>query len=227
MKTLNNRTIMRISLVAIMFIFAIKVEAQKLVEFGVRYMPTLSNVQMKSSSGGTVEGKATLGYGVGVMFGVNFTKHFSLQSEIIYSSVSQKYSEQDVERTINLKYINIPLLVSLNTNKYGPVNLNIVAGPQLGLNVGSSVNTSNNDGTITSQAVLSVKSSDIGFAYGLGIDFGLNTTQTVRLGLGFRAVRGLIDISDNEVQTKDGDYYIVDNAKVKTNAGYIGLSILF
>jgi opacity protein-like surface antigen len=107
------------------------------------------------------------------------------------------------------------------------VNLNIVAGPQLGLNVGSSVNTSASDGTVTSQAVLSVKTSDIGFAYGIGIDFGLNTSQTVRLGLGYRAVRGLIDISDNDEQAKGDDYYIVDQAKVKTNAGYIGLSILF
>jgi hypothetical protein len=182
---------------------------------------------MKTSTGGTVEGKATLGYGVAAILGYNFSKNFSLQGEIIYSSISQKYSEMNVERTINLKYINIPLLFSLNTNKYGPVNLNIVAGPQLGLNVGSSVNTSSNEGTVTSQAVLSVKKSDIGFAYGIGIDFGLNEAQTVRLGLGYRAVRGLMDISDNnKVQVKD-DYYIVDNAKVKTNAAYIGLSILF
>ena len=192
---------MRILFVTLILAFALKADAQKKVELGFRYMPTISQFEMNTSSGGVVKGEATLGYGIGAFLGFNFTNHVGLQGEIIYSSVSQKYKEQEVERKITLKYINIPLLFSLNTNKSGPVNLNLVGGPQIGLNVGSDVNTSGGNGTYTSQAVLSVKKSDIGVAYGAGIDFALNESQTFRLGLGYRGVIGLIDISDNNQTT--------------------------
>ena len=133
----------------------------------------------------------------------------------------------DVEREINLKYINIPLLFSLNSGKSNPVNLNIVAGPQIGLSVGSSVNSTGGNGTYTSQAVLSIKKSDIGVAYGAGIDFGLNEALTFRLGLGFRGVLGLVDISDNNKTAVKDTYYVVDQTKIKTYSGYLGISFLF
>ena len=227
MKHPKNKIIKRISFVIILFAFALKAEAQKKVEFGLRYMPTVSSFEMKTSSGGTVKGQATLGYGVGAFLGFNFTDHVGIQGEIIYSSISQKYKEMDVEREINLKYINIPLLFSLNSGKSNPVNLNIVAGPQIGLSVGSSVNSTGGNGTYTSQAVLSIKKSDIGVAYGAGIDFGLNEALTFRLGLGFRGVLGLIDISDNNKTADKDTYYIVDQSKIKTYSGYLGISFLF
>jgi opacity protein-like surface antigen len=227
MKKIKNKFNMRSALIAILFLFSLNAEAQKKMEFGIRYMPTISDFEMNSSTGGTVNGEATLGYGVGALLGYNFSKNVSLQGEIIYSSISQKYTENSVEHKVNLKYINIPLLLSLNTNKYGPVNLSLVGGPQIGLNVGSSVNSTGGDGTYSSQAIVSIKKSDIGVAYGLGIDFGLNEPQTVRLGLGYRGVLGLIDISDDSKTPTSEEYYIVEQAKVKTYSLYVGLSILF
>ena len=227
MKNLENKISIRISLVALLLVFSVNAEAQKKVEFGLRYMPTVSSFEMNTSTGGTVKGEATFGYGVGAFLGFNFTNHVGIQGEIIYSSISQKYKEQNVERKINLKYINIPFLFSLNTNKAGPVNVNFVGGPQIGLNVGSSVNTTGGDGTYTSQAVLSIKKSDLGLAYGFGLDFGLNNAQTFRLGLGYRGVLGLIDISDNSKTTETDSYYIIDQTHLKTHAIYFGLSLLF
>jgi hypothetical protein len=226
MRKIMNKISIYSLLVMTAILFSSGVMAQKKAEIGFRFMPTLSAFSVNTSSGGTVKGEAKLGYGVGFLLGWNFSKNVSVQGEIIYSSISQKYVDQDIEHDINLKYINIPLLLSLNTNKYGPVNLSLVGGPQLGLNVGSSVSSTGGDGTYTSQAVISIKKGDIGVAYGLGIDFGLNTDQTVRLGLGYRAVQGLIDISDDSEQLESDSYYIVDKAKVKTQAVYVGLSLL-
>ncbi|MBK5283956.1 MAG: PorT family protein, partial [Bacteroidia bacterium] len=196
MKNLKNK-IMCVSVSALLLVPALKADAQK-GELGLRFMPTFSSFEMKTSSGGTVSGGITLGYGFGAFGAFNFSEHVGIQLEAQYIAVSQKYKEVDVERQINLRYFNIPLLLSLNTGKTKPINLNLVVGPQLGLSVGSDIHVSGGgEGSETTKAILSVKTSDVGFAYGAGLDFGLNPSQTFRLGLGFRGVYGLFDISDN------------------------------
>jgi opacity protein-like surface antigen len=224
MKTKQN-LILALSLTAVSLIGAINTNAQK-VEIGLRYMPTVSALDLQTSTGGTVKGEATLGYGVGALLGYNFTNHIGIQGEIIYSSTSQKYTEKDVVTELHLKYVNVPLLLSLNTSKLSSVNLNVVAGPQIGFNVGANVNTSGGDGIYNSQAEVSVKKSDIGLAYGAGLDFGLNETKTMRLGIGFRGVFGLIDISDNSQTQTTESYYVLDKTNLKTYSAYIGFSII-
>lgn len=88
------------SVTALLLSITLKANAQK-AEFGLRFMPTISKFEMKSSSGGTIKGQATLGYGIGALLGYNFSNHFGIQREVIYSIVTQKYKEQDVEHKIN------------------------------------------------------------------------------------------------------------------------------
>ena len=239
MKNLKNKIIFCASVVALLCAGTLNVGAQETanvpatqpsfhaVELGVRFMPTFSSFEMKSSSGGKVSGQVTLGYGGGAFLGINFSEHVGIQGEILYFSISQKYKESNnAERSINLRYVNIPLLLSLNTGKSKPVNFNVVAGPQIGLSAGSSVHSSGGDGTTTAEGVLVVKKGDLGFAYGAGLDFCLNPSHTCRLGIGFRGVYGLLDISDNSRTTTTNSYYLLDRTHIKTYSAYIGLSIL-
>src|SRR5688572_17308407 len=160
--------------------------------FGVRLMPTLTSLQY-SENEGVVETSFILGYGAGILLGTNFNENVGLQGEIIYSQLAQKYKTGgDIERKVKLNYINVPLLLSLNTGIHNPINLNFVIGPQLGLNTGSSVEVSDGAEADSVHAVLAVKRGDIGFAYGVGIDFG----SEVKFSVGFRGVYGLVDISD-------------------------------
>ena len=62
-------------------------------EFGMRFMPTFSGLTLNTGDGGTTKGTANLGFGVGAFFAYNFTTHMGVQLEGIYSSFSQKYSE--------------------------------------------------------------------------------------------------------------------------------------
>ncbi len=224
MKNLKIENKVKMLIAGLFLTFASGVAAQK-VELGFRVMPTFTAMEFNTSDGGTVKAEGKLGWGVGGFLGVNFTNHVGVQLEVIYTTLSQQYKEADISHDITLKYINIPLLLSLNTGKDKPVNLNVVVGPQIGLNVGSEINSQSNDGTTSAQAQLDVKKSDIGFAFGAGIDFGL--TSTVRLGLGYRGVRGLIDISDKSNALTTDNYYVLDRTKTITNAGYIGISLLF
>ncbi len=198
------------------------------VEFGLRFMPTLSNFQMQTYEGGTVAGQATFGYGAGGVLGFNFTKHAGMQVEFLYNSLSQKFRDQDLDKQINVRYLSIPLLFSLNTGKQNRVNLNLVLGPQIGMNLGSEIVNTGSSGDIdTITFVLATKTTDFGFAYGGGIEFTLNELETIRLDLGFRGVYGLMNISDNSKPIADNSKYIIGMTKVRTQAIYIGFSFLF
>jgi len=225
MKISKNKIISGLSVAALVFIFVFQVKAQNF-EIGLRFMPTFFSIEMKNSSGGNVTGEGVVGFGIGGFFGYNFSEHFGVQGEIIYSTIGQKYEELDVVRQVNLAYINIPLLFSYNTGKTEPVNFNIVLGPQIGINAGTNLKI-NNTGPTVKEAKLTVMASDLGIAYGAGVDFGLNSAKTIRLGAGFRGVYGLIDISDNSQTLVTNQYFILDKTKIITYSAYVGLSWLF
>jgi opacity protein-like surface antigen len=198
-----------------------------IMELGIRLMPTLSAFDMQTSNGGTIKGEVTLGWGIGTLLAFNFTNHIGIQGEVIYNSLSQKYKDQDLDREINVRYINVPVLLSLNTGKSRPVNLNAVVGPQFGFNIGSSIKGSGGSGSDTLTAVLATKKSDFGFAYGAGLEFALNEDRNVRMDLGFRGVYGFVNISDTNQTSNDGGVFILDRANVRTYSAYLGITLLF
>ncbi|MBK6861899.1 MAG: PorT family protein [Saprospiraceae bacterium] len=226
MNLLNIKLGVKFIPVAIMVLYSLSGFSQH-AEFGLRFMPNFTSVNLRNSGGGTVTGEVTLGYGFGALLGFNFTNHVGIQGELIYNSLSQKYRENEVEHNIKLRYVNIPLLLSLNTGKQSLVSFNVVAGPQIGISVGSRLTSTGGDGTSTGKAVLSVKKGDLGFAYGAGLDFGIAAAGMLRLGLGFRGVIGLIDISDNSGSVTTNSYYILDRTHIKSYSGYVGVSYLF
>ncbi|MCE9540436.1 MAG: PorT family protein [Bacteroidetes bacterium] len=194
---------------------------------GVRLMPTVSNIKVQNSDGNSVNGEAVLSFGYGGLLGYNFTKHIGLQLEVLYTTLSRKYPDHTLNREIDIHYVNIPLLLSLNVNRTSAVNLNVVVGPQLGVNVGSSVSTQGTaNGNSNTTAVLAVKENDFGVAYGAGLDFGLNATRTIRFDIGFRGVNGLIDISDRDKTLETDSYYILQKKRTQSYAGYIGFTFL-
>lgn len=212
-------------------------------EFGVRYMPSYSVLKFRTAEGGVQKGKFIVGQGFGILLAIN-SKHVGLQLEGIYNSLAQKYRDKGLDRKVHMNYINIPLLITLNTNKSKPVNFHIAVGPQLGLNVGTKFETvgggtgsgssmvgystrSSSTGVDTLQAILAIKKSDFGVAYGAGIEFALIPARTLRLDIGFRGVAGLVDISDKSATTVTKQYYILDRTMTQTYSGYIGLSFLF
>lgn len=194
---------------------------------GARFMPTISSVKLHNASGNTIKGEFIVSYGYGGLVGLNFSNNFGLQLEGIYNELSQKYKDQNLERKIQIKYLNFPLLLSLNTGRLNMVNLNIVGGPQFGLNVGSSVTTTGSGEIDTVHAILAIKKSDFGLAYGAGLDFGLNKKRTARLDIGFRGVYGLINISDESGTIETGQYYILQKTHIETYSAYLGFLFLF
>lgn len=197
------------------------------VELGARFMPTYSSFDVRRYNNNVVEGTLTYGLGWGGLIAVNYDEHIGLQGEVIYQELSQEFRDREVDHIVRLNYVNIPLLISLNTGKGNMVNLNFSGGPQVGINVGSEVEVKDVKGTDTLNAILAVKQGDFGFAYGAGLEFGFGKSRAVHLDIGFRGVFGLVDISDKSKSITTDEYYILDRAHVQTYAGYIGLTVGF
>ncbi len=194
------------------------------VELGARLLPTFSSLSVQTYDGDVVQGKATMSIGYGAMLGLNLSKNVGVQGEVNYNKISQKYKDQSLERIVHVDYINIPILLSLNTDKSRMVNLNLVAGPQFGINVGSSTSVNGSRETDTLRAVVAVKQNDFGFAYGAGLETMLNPSHSIRLDLGFRGFYGLVDIDDKS----SGDTFnVIVRASRKAYGGYAGISFLF
>lgn len=194
---------------------------------GVRGLMTFTSLKVKGLGDGAIETSYKAGYGGGGVLGVNLTKNFGLQLEVLYSSLSQSFKDESgFEREFKVNYINVPLLLMLNTDASKGLNLNICVGPQLGLNTGSSIDKMQQGAGVDSvNAVLAVKSGDIGFAYGAGLDFLIG--DALKLSIGFRGVRGLVDISDNSQNITTNEYYVLDRAHVNTYSGYAGVALCF
>jgi len=197
----------------------------KHVEFGVRYMPTFSSLDVHTSDGRTLEGSATISHGFGIMTGLNFTKNIGIHAEVNYYQINQKYADGNLNHDLKINYFNIPILLSLNTNKTAPVNLNLVAGPQFGINAGSKFETSGNSSSDSTTAVVALRKGDVGFAYGAGLEFALNKSHTFRLDLGFRGFYGLVNMDTST--NNQGTYNVIVSASRKTYGGYAGLTWMF
>ena len=164
-------------------------------ELGVRYLPSFTALSLTTNNGDVALGSATMNNGFGVRFGYNMSNYIGLEAEINYEQVNQKYKDQGLDQQVSIKYINIPVLLSMNTNKTAPVFFGVVVGPQFGINMGSSLNSNSSSNTDTLHAVLAVKQGDVGLAYGAGFGIALNPEHTIRLDFGFRGVYGLVNMS--------------------------------
>jgi hypothetical protein len=234
MKNLSKITILLSIVVTILFLTTTSANAQmfpkheykKTFEFGVRFLPTISDFEMQTSEYNKVTGEIVVGYGFGAFISYNPFQFFGFQTELNYTSVSRKYTIGNLSRVVNLQYVSIPLLLSFNTNKNSAVNFNLVVGPQIGINTGSTIYTSGSDPVYNGIPIISIKKGDLGLAYGLGFDFGLNDLKTVRFGLGFRGVLGLFNVSNNYELPGVNSFYIIKNSTVHTYTAYVGFSIL-
>ena len=195
------------------------------LEFGVRYMPTFSSIDVHTHDGGVIDGSVSVSHGFGIMTALNLNKHIGIQAEANYYQITQKYSDRSFDNDLTINYLNIPVLLSLNTNKEARVNFNVVAGPQFGFTVGSKIKSSGVGPQDSTKAVVGLRKGDVGVAYGAGFEFALNPSHTFRLDVGYRGFYGLVNM-DTEI-TQQGNYNVIVNASRKTYGGYVGLAWMF
>jgi hypothetical protein len=196
-------------------------------EVGLRYMPTFNRISVRNYNNEVVSGSLSMSHGWGAMVGFNFTRHIGIMGEIDYLQVNQKWKDKNLDRVVELSYINFPIMLQFNTDKMAPVNVNFVVGPQFGLNIGSSVRTTGSADADVVQATVAAKKGDAGAAYGVGLEFGLNKEHSLRLDVGFRGYLGFLDISGGQTNNNPDTYNVLLKAGRTSYAGYLGLAYMF
>ena len=197
------------------------------MEFGLKIMPSFASFTMKTYNGETTAGEATHSYGYGISVEKNFSKHIGTEIDFIYNSFSKTYMDNTFKRTVNVHYLNIPLLFCLSTNKSSPVNFNVVVGPQVGFNAGSNTKLAGSTEGDSLQGVLSMKQIDIDIAYGAGLDFSFSKSKYIHVGIGFRGAYGLTNINSTDKTLDRGSYYVLDGTNIKTYSGYVAMTFGF
>ena len=168
------------------------------LKFGIK-----AGADIKKLSGKSFNSEFSYGYHLGVFAELKLSSSFGLQPEVYFSQVNIDTSNQfstlyDFKKvsTVQLKYINIPILLSFKPNKY----VALQAGPQYGILL-------DNGNTVLQNGQNAFKKGDFSMIAGLQLKFsrvrlygryaiGLNNlndiddrqkwkTQTVQIGLGF------------------------------------------
>jgi len=199
----------------------------KRAELGMRYMPTFASMSLRTSNGDVIKGELTLSHGYGIIMGFNISKNIGTQGEVNYLEITQKYKDQNLNRQVKVSYLSIPVLLSLNTNKTSMVNVNFVAGPQFGINLGSSIETSGTGNAETIHAVVGASGTDVGLAYGTGLEIALNKLYTFRIDLGYRGFYGLVDGSSTQSSSNPDTFNVIVRASRQTHAAYLGVTWCF
>lgn len=184
-------------LVLCLTIFATSTFAQH-IKFGVK-----AGADIKKLSGKSFDDQFSYGYHAGAFTEIGITKKFGIQPEVYFSQVnidtsnafSAVYDFKKISN-IQLKYINIPILLSFKPNKF----VSLQAGPQFGILM-------DKGNTVLQNGQNAFKQGDFGVLAGIQMNIshfrlygryavGLNDindidnkerwkTQTIQLGLGF------------------------------------------
>ncbi len=78
-------------------------------------------------------------YNFGVSGGYNLTDNYGIGTEVNYSFLRQRYTENTSSYTQKFKYLRIPVLFTVNTDPSNKFMFTAKAGPQLGLLLSSDV----------------------------------------------------------------------------------------
>lgn len=186
---------MRRLLAAITLALALAVPAASQTTLGIR-----GGVNFASLSGdaGELDGRTALNIGA--------TAHFPLSDGGLglliggfYSQKGASESDQGVTATIELDYIEFPVLLRYDFPSGGSASFHAAAGPAVGFEVGCSISGSGGGSSASvdcDEADLSTTSVDFGLVGGLGVDFRVSEGLIVTVDGMYNL--GLTNIADSD-----------------------------
>ncbi|MEO6962549.1 MAG: porin family protein [Puia sp.] len=143
---------------------------------------------MSNFTGDNLDGaKWKIGFQGGALVSVPLFYEFSLQPEVNYSGQGFKVSQDGETGTINMDYVNIPVLFKYNN----PVGFFAETGPQLGFLISAKAKS----GGVSVDAKSGYKSTDVSWGFGAGyLISSMNVGIDARYNLG---LSNIIKESDN------------------------------
>jgi hypothetical protein len=141
-----------------------------------------------------------IGYHIGGYVNIGISEALSVQPELLFNSVGAKASEDGYDGTYNFNYISVPIMLM-----YSFGNVNIQAGPQIGLLTSAKLKVEGNGESEEIDYKDFLKSSDFGFNIGLGANFGkVNAAARYCIGLSNIADGDDADVKNGVIQLSLG-----------------------
>ncbi len=125
-----------------------------------------------------------LGIHLGLLGHIHLTEQFALQPELVFSGQGAKFMSGGSETSLNLNYINVPILLQYMFDN----GFRIQAGPQVGFLASANLKT----GNTTTNVSDNYKSIDLGL--GVGASY-IHIPSSV--GVDLRYNHGLSNINEN------------------------------
>ena len=174
------------------------------------------NVSSLSSDASLSDQKSKIGFNAGVFMNAPLAENFSIQPELMYSQMGDKYNQEiagtTYARSKNLDYITLPVMFQYNATP----SFYLEAGPEFGLLVSAKNKFTNESTNNTINESSNYKDDLNGFNVGVGLGAGYYFTPNV--GLTARYVAGLTDIAKDRPSGSDS---------VKNNVFQVGLAYKF
>ncbi|MHB8336234.1 MAG: porin family protein [Ignavibacteriaceae bacterium] len=180
--------------------FSLSTQAQTDLKFGAKAGLNFANLSGNDVPPGA--GTRT-GLVIGGFMTWNFAPMFGLQPEVLYSMKGTSGATQGVSYTFSVNYIEIPVLLKFNIPlaPSSPVSASLYAGPDFAFNVASSVETSSNGQTTTTDESNMTKGFDFNIMFGGGIGFNVGPTV---LGVELRYSLGTGTAASDGTDMKNG-----------------------
>lgn len=179
----------------------------------------LSGIGFKGGlSFGTLRGEQAEGlkpqvdFAAGAYGQISLSEVLTIQPEVLYArkgaSVNVQEEEENVDITINLDYIEIPVLLKAGIPVEAPVVPSIHAGPYLGFAVNREVSAEGGNGGGTESLDGAFSSTDFGVTLGADLNFRSgNRTITLsgQYDLGLSNIVDREDLEDGNNETTDAE----------------------
>jgi hypothetical protein len=196
----------KIVLIAVVLVAGFASQAQ--IKFGAKLGANLYSIGgSDAEDAGLKESrKMKIGIAGGAIVNIPVSTMFSVQPELLYSMEGNLQKEDDAKVSINLSYLNIPIMAQLNTTS----GFYAETGPQIGFLM--SAKSKFDDGTDEDEIDIKDELKSIGFSWALGAGYKMKSG----FGIGARYNFGLSSLDDSD-----------DALKITSSGFHVGVFYLF
>ena len=179
------------SLLIVLFMTAAMVQhanAQNPISFGLKGGLNIANLH-----GSDIERDTRTGVLLGAVLEINVpVLPFGVESGVYYSQKGAEFSDGNIESSLKLDYIEVPVMAKFQLGPPGPITPSLAIGPYLGFNINAEEeHVSGGVYTGTNDISDRISGTEFGGVAAVGFDFNLGITKlnaTARYSYGFTSV---------------------------------------
>ena len=167
------------------------------LQAGVKGGVNLANTRVEDTTSEMSDSR--LGMSLGGFVAIPVSPLFSIQPEALFSMKGDQASAGDATATLQLDYIEVPVLAKLTLAPEAVAHPSVFVGPSLGINLAAKAKVEGDPIIPDSEVDLkdATKSTEFGLVMGGGVEMPVGAAGTQSIGLDVRYNLGLTSIDNS------------------------------